>query len=308
MIKRSLIILAVLATSQFANAQMDMLGVSNDPRSLSLGNNTTTTGSSAYSIYSNAASVAFSEDRFGVGVSDILWMPSGVDVNIGALSGFYGVNNRLSLLVGARYSFWKDYLLMDEIGECGSGFRPYDYSIDLGAAYLLTDYLSGAVTLRYLNSRIFTEKASAFGMDVHLQMQLDRWTAGLSVTNIGSKFKYEYSSLVQPVQAKLGGAYDFFAMTSDHKLKAGAEVGYLFQPKEDRSFLAGAGVEYIYKSTLAFRGAYSYTDKDAFIPSFVSVGLGVKVAGIGLDAAYLIPTESNTSLKNTFSIGLSYCW
>lgn len=308
MIKRSLIMLATLVSGQFANAQTDMLSVSSDPRSLGVGNSTAIAGPSAYSIFSNSASVSFSEDRFGAAVSDILWMPSGVDINIGALSGFYSVNNRLSLLLGARYSFWKDYQLMDEIGEYVGDFRPHDYSIDLGVAYLLTDYLSGAVNLRYLNSRIFEKNASAFGMDVHLQMQLNRWTAGLSVTNIGSEFSYEYSSLVQPLQAKLGGAYDFFASNSDHQLKGGAEIGYLFQPKDTKSFLANGSLEYVYKSMLAVRGGYFYADKDAFIPPFVSVGLGAKFAGIALDAAYLIPAQSNTPLKNTFSIGLSYCW
>ena len=56
--------------------------------------------------------------------------------------------------------------------------------------------------------------------------------------------------------------------------------------------------------TVSVRAGYRYGG-DSVIPSFASVGAGVKLFGVHLDAAYLI-ASGDSPLKNTFCIGIGY--
>jgi hypothetical protein len=55
---------------------------------------------------------------------------------------------------------------------------------------------------------------------------------------------------------------------------------------------------------VSFRAGYRYGG-DSPIPSFASVGAGVKFSGVKLDLAYLI-AGGDSPMKNTLAIGLGY--
>ena len=55
---------------------------------------------------------------------------------------------------------------------------------------------------------------------------------------------------------------------------------------------------------LTFRGGYHYGNASkGVIPSYASLGLGVKFFGVSIDAAYLFGSEI---LKNSFGVSLGY--
>lgn len=65
----------------------------------------------------------------------------------------------------------------------------------------------------------------------------------------------------------------------------------------DFLFLAGV-------SGIAFlRAGYHYGTRDKGLPSFASTGLGLKFAGVELNAAYLFASEA---LGGTMTFGLGY--
>ena len=84
-------------------------------------------------------------------------------------------------------------------------------------------------------------------------------------------------------------------------LTVGAEVDYLFTG----GLMAGLGVEYTIVDIVSLRGGFHYGDPAKAVPMYASVGLGVKFAGVHLDAAFL--TASQT-LGNTLMIGLGYAF
>ena len=68
-------------------------------------------------------------------------------------------------------------------------------------------------------------------------------------------------------------------------------------------FMAGVGVEYSYRSMLFARGGFHYGDKEKAVPTYASLGLGVRFLGVSLDVAYLTASDI---LGNSISFGLGY--
>ena len=82
-------------------------------------------------------------------------------------------------------------------------------------------------------------------------------------------------------------------------LTIGAEVDYLFQG----GLMAGLGVEYTIVDIVSLRGGFHYGDAAKAVPMYASLGLGVKFAGVHLDAAFLLASKT---LGNTLMFGLGY--
>ena len=76
-------------------------------------------------------------------------------------------------------------------------------------------------------------------------------------------------------------------------------MDYLFSG----ALMAGLGLEYCIVDIVSVRAGYHYGDAAKALPSFASVGLGVKFAGVHLDAAFLLASKT---LGNTLMIGLGY--
>ena len=72
-------------------------------------------------------------------------------------------------------------------------------------------------------------------------------------------------------------------------------------------FAAALGVEYSYADMAFVRAGYNMGG-EAVLPSFASIGAGVKFAGVELNLAYLLgfSTLHSVAAKNTLSIGLGY--
>jgi hypothetical protein len=70
----------------------------------------------------------------------------------------------------------------------------------------------------------------------------------------------------------------------------------------------GTGFEYWYDNQFAFRAGYFYEHEDKGNRKYFTLGAGLKLNVIGLDFAYLIPTDQRNPLENTlrFSILLDF--
>ena len=123
----------------------------------------------------------------------------------------------------------------------------------------------------------------------------DAFSAALGVCNVGSALSYGGESYALPMFAKAGAAYSASGFT------ASAEVDYLFSG----ALMAGVGAEYCIVDIVSLRAGFHYGDAAKAIPTYASVGLGVKFAGVHLDAAYLLASKA---LGNTLTVSLGYAF
>ncbi|HDS06621.1 MAG TPA: type IX secretion system outer membrane channel protein PorV [Bacteroides sp.] len=67
----------------------------------------------------------------------------------------------------------------------------------------------------------------------------------------------------------------------------------------------GIGAEYSYGDRFAVRTGYFHEHDSKGVRRYITVGLGARFSFLGLDLSYLLPTDENSPLKNTFRITLS---
>ena len=101
-----------------------------------------------------------------------------------------------------------------------------------------------------------------------------------------------------PASATIGA--DWVRQFSDsHGLRLAVDVDCLFSG----NVTAAAGAQYSFKNMLFARAGYHFGTKEAVLPSFATVGLGVRFFGVSLDFAYL---TGNDVIGNSMTFGLGY--
>ena len=293
--KRIFSLFAILTASLSLHAQgVAFLNINPDPATAALAGAGIARTADAYALENNIAAAALGGPTMDVAVGYGRWQPKGAGVSIISSSGYYRVTEKLALGLQFKDFSYPEYSIVSADGRAQGTFAPMEMAIGLGAAYRLADGLSAGLSLRYVSSSLATDaKGSAFGADVALKYEKDAFQAGLSVNNIGSAVNYGGDSYAQPGIVRAGGAYSIAGLT------ASAEVDYLFAG----ALMAGLGLEYGIADIVFLRGGFHYGDAAKAIPTYASLGLGVKYAGVHLDVAYL--TASKT-IGNSLMVGIGY--
>lgn len=170
---------------------------------------------------------------------------------------------------------------ISELGGSKGTFRPYDLILSLGASYNVIPGLSAGAKLRSVISSLADNAAgSVYCCDVFAVYGTQDWFASLSVRNLGGTINYGGADWSLPGLIALDGSWSPLS-----GLRVAANTSVLFSG----SFMAGAGAEYCLADIVTFRGGFHYGDPRKALPTFGSLGIGAKYAGISLDAAYLIP-------------------
>jgi len=163
------------------------------------------------------------ESKAGVGLSYTPWMRKIVnDVALAYLSGYYklGPNDNHAIGASIRYFSLGEVPLTDIGGVQYLNINPYEMSVDLGYNIKLNDGLSMGVALRYIRSDM--------GADAEYELQAGNavaadlsaygeryfvvggseclWSAGLNISNIGTKITYDGGTTNQfiPTNLRLG--------------------------------------------------------------------------------------------------------
>lgn len=76
--------------------------------------------------------------------------------------------------------------------------------------------------------------------------------------------------------------------------------------EELREFTIGGGIEYAYKQTFFLRAGYFYEHPNKGYRQNFSTGIGLRFSRIGLDMAYLIPTDHLVYQRKVLQFTLSY--
>lgn len=291
------ILFAILAGAVSINlcAQnaMDFLNITPDAASYGVAGTSVARGADAYAIENNMAAASLSESTMDVALGYAIWNPQNVKTGIISASGFYKFGEKFSLGVGFKNFTEPSYDITSAEGRIGSSYTPKEMAVSVGASYRIIPSLSVGLDVKYASSALAENaKASSVAADISLAFSSKGFTAGLSANNIGSKPKYGEYSYSLPMMFKGGVGYSIAGFT------ASAEADYIM----NSGFMAGIGAEYLIVNIVAVRAGYHY-GAEKTIPSYASVGLGVKFIGIELNATYLLASKT---LGNTLLFGLGY--
>jgi hypothetical protein len=241
-VKRIIILLALLnvaVDSVFAQDvnnpivfAMPVLTVVPDARASGMGDMGVATLPTANDQHWNASKYVFNEAKTGVSLSYIPWL-RGIgtsNINLLYLTGFYRLDNKQAIGASLRYFSLGAMTFWGEQQEFIKSSNPNEMALDVSYSRLLGAYFSAGVAFRYLRSDIaggyytgtntVLEPANAWSADIgfyfNKPVRLGAMTgivsAGLSVTNIGSKMNYGYKenesmekTYFLPTTGRIGG-------------------------------------------------------------------------------------------------------
>lgn len=315
MMKRylGLVSLAMLFAGVSAQAQSETTSMSgfmdypDDARTMAMGGASLAADANAFTIGVNPAGMVLSDDIMAIGVNYMSWSASNADYM--GLSGFLNIGSRFAVSVNAKYNMLPKYNMVDDGGNFVGEYAPGNYSVGVGVAYRILDGFSVGANFKYAGSSLARQGSvqgyhhgSAFAADISLMYRYKGLNVAVAANNLGTEMSFGFKGVSLPAAAKLGVAYNW-DMAEKHRLTASAEYDmYLY----NTSSAAAVGLEYAFNDMVYVRGGYHYGADDTPFGSYVSVGAGVKVIGISLNAAYVLPGASSYLLQNTFNISLGY--
>lgn len=275
--------------------------IDRDPVSAGMGFAGAASGTeTAYSSFRNSSVIPFSANRMSVGVSGQMWAPDGVkstNFNFGATAK---AGKRFGISIGAAYQTGEEYSVMTDNGVSKGTFKPNEMIVNAGAGFLILENLSAGANVRFASQKLSEDNSySAIATDVFLTYRLEDLNITAGVSSIGSSVKSEAGdSFRLPSSATIGVNWKP-THSEAHGIRLVADADYFFSG----DVTAAAGAEYSFKNMLFARAGYHFGTENAVLPSFVTIGLGAKIFGISLDAAYL---TANDILGNSLAFGLGY--
>lgn len=300
----ALTVLAPAAHSQTA----EFLNINPDPVSMSMAGTGASMEATSFAMWNNAAAAVLGEETLQVGAAYSLWQPTVSPSHFAAVSGYGKVASFMTVSAGVKYVAHNSMDLTDGTsGAVLSSFTPMELQAGVGVGFRILPILSLGANVNYVFSDIGgTKKGGAVAADFGALLDLKFLRVGLTASNIGSKLDYGGTSAWSlPANAKLGvGTVQDLGADKKHSIVVNLEGGITF---EETAFFAGLGAQYCYNNLLRVAAGYRYAPENKpVIGSYASVGVGVLLKGISIDATYLIGTSKDSPLGNTFSVGLGY--
>ena len=263
------------------------------------GANLVETGSVANASFHNAAAIPFSDKTLDASAGYTLWQPASTNiVNVGAA---YNVNGRFGAALGFQYGIQPPYGLAGANGAAGEMFAPKDLHVNLGLAWRFLPFLSVGANIGYAESALAAgTKYGALDADVFAMARFGDFKVTAGVADVGTFVKSASGkAFCLPGSAAVGAGYSK-VFAQKHALDVLVDANYYFSGWA----AAAVGAGYTFDDFVSVRAGYRYGGESP-VPSYASVGLGVKYLGIRLDAAYLI---ASGPMKNTFAVSLGYAF
>lgn len=266
------------------------------------GANAVETSSIAYSAFGNAAAIPFSDAKADFAAGYTMWQPSAVGTNAISLAGAYNINGKFGVAAAFQYGMYPSNAGVDLGGTVnGSSYSPKDMQVNAAFAYRFLPFLSVGVNAGYASSSL--AEGSSYGTfvaDAYLMGCFSDFKVALGVANLGgSVTSVSGAKFSLPSSMNLGAGYDK-VFAEKHGIDVQLDADYYFEG----GVSAAVGAGYTFNDLVSVRAGYRYGGESP-VPSFASVGLGVKFIGIRLDAAYLV-ASGDSPMKNTLAVGLGY--
>lgn len=340
------------------------LSIAPDSRAGALGDAGVATSPDIFSMHWNPAKYAFIDGNGGFGMSYSPWLRALVpDINLAYLTGYYRLDSRQVFAGSLMYSSLGEIQFTNDYGEYQNTFNPNEFSVDLAYSRLFSQHWSGGVALRFIYSNITggmlvggteTKAGTAYAADVSayytndlkLGSKTGEISAGLNLSNIGSKMSYtsDVDPDFIPINMRLGTTFsvdlDKYNIISvsfdlnkllvptppeyneDEEIIAGRDPNVsvpvaIFQSfydapggfsEEMKEFAQSVGVEYWYNQQFALRAGYFNESQMKGNKKYFTVGAGFRLSVFSLDFSYLMPFTQNNPLARTlrFSLGFEF--
>ena len=157
--------------------------------------------------------------------------------------------------------------------------------------------------VRFLSSNVSADdKYTSIGVDFLATWSQNGITVAGGVSNLGGSVSdSKKASFSIPGSATLAAQYKA-VFEKVHGLRADLDADWFFS---SGSLGVAAGLEYGYDDLVFVRAGYHYGTELCVLPSFVTLGAGVKYMGVRFDLAYL---TGNEYIGNTLTLGLGYAF
>ncbi len=332
------------------------LSISPDARSAGMGDMGMATAPDAWSGLHNGAKIPFAQAPTAIGVSYTPWLRDIVDnMYLLGAAGYHRLDENQALSASIRYFNLGDVPISDYSGNKLSVSHPREYSFDIGYSRKLSERLGIGLTARYIYSDLgagdmsgtLYKAGTAVAGDVSLYydgrsggggsagLEGQGWTAGLVLSNLGSRISYTDDATARnflPANMGIGVAYTGVA-NEDNRWTLSGEGNKLLVPElpgdsagladyhsmsilnswgksfNNAAYRFSIGGEYSYKELFFLRLGYSAQTREAGDEHYFTAGAGLKISTMGIDFSYLAPSGNGVTrnpLSNTFRLGLLF--
>ncbi len=296
----SCLISAGIAAAQVAEA-LPFVRADRNPVTAAMGFGGVASASSpAYSSFRNSAAIPFSAEKTSSSFSYQNWAPEGVKSSNFNLGTAFKIGDRFGMSLGGAFQSGEAYDINDGSGSLRGTFSPYDFLVNAGFGFLITDALSFGANVRYASQTISdSDTYSAFCADAFVMYRLKNFNIAAGVSSLGTSVESVTGEPYPlPASVTLGASYSK-TFSDVHGLEAVLDADYYLSG----NLAMAAGVQYSYDDWLFLRAGRHQDFKASVLPSFLTFGLGFKFAGISIDGAFLTGSEA---LGNTMTLGLGY--
>ena len=203
------------------------LRITPDARTGGMGDAGIAISGDANSMHYNTSKLAFVEKEFSLSATYSPWLRDlGLqDVYLAYLAGYKKLNEFEAIGLSLRYFSLGDVAFTDENGQPIGNGRPNEFEVAVGYARKLSDKLSVGINGKFIFSNLAAgqvigntdiKAAIAGAADISFTYsapsgEYNNLTAGLVLSNIGSRISYTQSTFRDylPANLGLGVAYDF---------------------------------------------------------------------------------------------------
>ncbi|WEK33901.1 MAG: type IX secretion system outer membrane channel protein PorV [Candidatus Pseudobacter hemicellulosilyticus] len=326
------------------------LRITPDARAGGMGEAAIAASPDASSQFYNVAKYPFMESKSGISATYTPWLRKlGLnDVYLASLAGYYKLDDEQAFSGSLRYFNLGNIQITDYNGNDLNAESPREMCLDLGYSRKLSDHLALGLSVRYIRSTLARSAANgtayksgnAVAADLGLYYttvndKAGGWSAGLALSNIGSKIGYTSDASQKsflPANIGLGAGYTWIT-DEVNKISVTGEINKLLVPvapidgtEEDyrkynerglissitnsfdnKAMAYSLGAEYVYDGQFAIRAGY-YTDSRSIGKrNYFTTGLGVNYNMLGINFSYLIPSGNGANvnpLSNTLRFSL----
>lgn len=294
-------IVAAGSVSAQESAALPFVRLDRDPVSAGMGfAGAASTAETAYSAFRNSSVIPFSDKKMEVGISGQSWAPDGVEstnINFGTA---FKAGNIVGFSFGAAYQAGEEYSVYNESGSAKGTYTPSDLVISVGTGIKILKCLSFGADFRYASQSLSTDNScSAFAADAFLTYNSSHLGATAGLSSFGSSVKSESGESFSLPTSVTAGVYYKTGESAAGRLDVAVDADYFLSG----DLTAAAGLQYSFKNFVFLRAGYHYGSESAVLPSFATLGLGLRYRGVSLDFAYL---TANELIGGSMTFGLGF--
>ena len=305
---------ALLCTMQ-ARAQgqdLSVLAANPDARTAAMGN--AAVAADGMYLYNNPSAFLGANKKFSADASASIYEKTeGYEGTFGLYTATVGYKfaNRHAAFVGFRYAGGLKLKGYDMLGEPTKDYQPYNWTIDLGYAYMIGNGFSAYAVGNVIFSHL-SKNAVGGAFTIGASYQKSTTTAGNKSANlmldakvgaIGPQLDYgNGNKTTMPTYVAAGGALTV-DVADKHQVGGAWSTRYFFRPSEYKTLMLGAGLEYTYNKMVSLRAGYEYGDRNL---SHFTMGAGFKYGGLRLNGAYMLKTANAGSSYCTIGLGYDF--